>query len=315
MTDIHVQAMGAPTDMVRCPLMPNYGAPSIMFVRGRGTELWDRDGKRYLDFVGGLAVQALGHAHPEVTATIAEQAAKLVQVSNLCATEHAHHVAATLDRHLGGGGQVFFCNSGAEANEFAFKLARKWAGHGRHGVITTCGSFHGRTLAALAASGQPKKHEPFEPMPEGFRHVARDDVDALEGAIDPSVAAIQLEPVQGEGGVWPNSPEYLHAARRLSDERGLLLMLDEVQSGLCRTGRVVRGPALRGPPRRRVHGQGARQRVAHRGGVGPRRGGVLPGRRRSRHHLRRPSARYRRGPHGPRDHGTRRSRSRGSLAR
>lgn len=237
MTTTHAQHMGADADLARCPLMPNYGAPQIMFVRGRGTELWDRDGKRYLDFVGGLAVQALGHAHPEVAATIAEQAGKLVQVSNLWATEHAHHVAGTLDRHLGGGGQVFFCNSGAEANEFAFKLARKWAGHGRYGVITTYGSFHGRTLAALAACGQPNKHEPFAPMPEGFRHVARDDVDALEGAIDPSVAAIHLEPVQGEGGVWPNSPEFMDAARRLADERGLLLMLDEVQSGLCRTGK------------------------------------------------------------------------------
>jgi acetylornithine/N-succinyldiaminopimelate aminotransferase len=237
MTTTHAQQMGADADLAKCPLMPNYGAPSIMFVRGSGTELWDRDGKRYLDFVGGLAVQALGHAHPEVAATIAEQAGKLVQVSNLWATEHAHHVAATLDRHLGGGGQVFFCNSGAEANEFAFKLARKWAGHGRYGVITTFGSFHGRTLAALAACGQPNKHEPFAPMPEGFRHVARDDVDALEAAIDPSVAAIHLEPVQGEGGVWPNSGEFMDAARRLADERGLLLMLDEVQSGLCRTGK------------------------------------------------------------------------------
>ncbi|MEM7288260.1 MAG: acetylornithine/succinylornithine family transaminase [Actinomycetota bacterium] len=218
-------------------LMPNYGPPSIMFVRGQGTELWDRDGKRYLDFVGGLAVQALGHAHPEVAEAIAEQAAKLVQVSNLWATEHAHEVAQTLDRLLGGGGQVFFCNSGAEANEFAFKLARKWAGHGRHGVVTTFGSFHGRTLAALAACGQPNKHEPFAPMPEGFKHVARDDVAALENALDPSTAAIHLEPVQGEGGVWPNSQEFMDAARRLADERNLLFSLDEVQSGLCRTGK------------------------------------------------------------------------------
>ena len=176
----HTQTMGAPADLDVCPLMPNYGPPSIMFVHGQGTELWDRDGKRYLDFVGGLAVQALGHAHPEVAEAIAEQAGKLVQVSNLWATEHAHEVAITLDRLLGGGGQVFFCNSGAEANEFAFKLARKWAGHGRHGVVTTFGSFHGRTLAALAACGQPNKHEPFAPMPEGFKHVACDDVDALE---------------------------------------------------------------------------------------------------------------------------------------
>lgn len=236
MTD-HTTAMGADEGLAACPLMPNYGPPSIMFERGRGTELWDTSGKRYLDFVGGLAVQALGHAHPEVADAIAVQAGKLVQVSNLWGTEHAHHVAQTLDRHLGGGGQVFFCNSGAEANEFAFKLARKWAGHGRYGVITTFGSFHGRTLAALAACGQPNKHEPFAPMPEGFRHVARDDVAALESAIDPTVAAIHLEPVQGEGGVWPNSPEFMEAARRLADERQLLFMLDEVQSGLCRTGK------------------------------------------------------------------------------
>jgi len=233
----HRSQMGAGDALEHCPLMPNYGAPSIMFVRGRGTELWDRDGKRYLDFVGGLAVQALGHAHPEVAEVLATQASRLVQVSNLWATEHAHEVATTLDRLLGGGGQVFFCNSGAEANEFAFKLARKWAGYGRYGVVTTFGSFHGRTLAALAACGQPNKHEPFAPMPEGFRHVARDDVAALEAALDPSVAAIHLEPVQGEGGVWPNSQEFMDAARQLADERGLLLMLDEVQSGLCRTGR------------------------------------------------------------------------------
>jgi acetylornithine/N-succinyldiaminopimelate aminotransferase len=237
MTTTHREAMGAPADLTRCPYTPNYAAPKVMFVRGQGTELWDRNGTRYLDFVGGLAVQALGHAHPEVADAIADQARTLVQVANYYATEHGHHVAATIDRLLGGGGQVFFCNSGAEANEFAFKLARKWAGYGRYGVITTYGSFHGRTLAALAACGQPNKHEPFAPMPDGFRHVARDDVDALADAIDPSVAAIHLEPVQGEGGVWPNSPEFMAAARRLADERGLLFMLDEVQSGLCRTGR------------------------------------------------------------------------------
>lgn len=233
----HTDTMGAPADMADCPLMPNYGPPSIMFVKGQGTELWDRDGKRYLDFVGGLAVQALGHAHPEVAEAIAEQAAKLVQVSNLWATEHAHEVAQTLDRLLGGGGQVFFCNSGAEANEFAFKLARKWAGHGRYGVVTTFGSFHGRTLAALAACGQPNKHEPFAPMPEGFKHVARDDIEALENALDPTSAAIHLEPVQGEGGVWPADQAFMDAARRLADERNVLFSLDEVQSGLCRTGK------------------------------------------------------------------------------
>ncbi len=232
----HTEAMASPAGLDYCPLMPNYGAPSIMLVEGKGTEVWDNAGKRYLDFVGGLAVQSLGHANPEVADAIAAQANKLVQVSNLWATEHAAPVAMALDRHLGGGGQVFFCNSGAEANEFAFKLARKYAGFGRYGVITTYGSFHGRTLAALAACGQPNKHEPFAPMPEGFNHVPRDNVDDLERAITASTAAIHLEPIQGEGGVWPNTQEYMDAARRLADERDLLFMVDEVQTGLCRTG-------------------------------------------------------------------------------
>lgn len=218
-------------------IMPTYGKPQILLAQGRGTEVWDDQGKRYLDFVGGLAVQSLGHAHPEVADAIVAQAHKLMQVSNLWANEHTAPVATTLDRLLGGGGQVFFCNSGAEANEFAFKLARKWAGHNRYGVVTTFGSFHGRTLAALAACGQPNKHEPFAPMPEGFRHVARDDVAALEGAVGETTAAIHLEPVQGEGGVWPASQEFIDAARRICDERNLLFMVDEVQSGLGRTGR------------------------------------------------------------------------------
>ena len=237
----HATAMGAPPDLERCPIMSNFAAPSVMFVRGQGTELWDNHGKRYLDFLGGLAVVALGHANPEVADAIAAQANTLLHVSSIFATEHAWHVARTIDRLIGdgspAGGQVFFCNSGAEANEAAIKLARKWAGHGRFGVITTYGSFHGRTLATLAATGQPTKHEPFAPMPEGFRHVALGDIDALEAAIDPTVAAILLEPIQGEGGVNPASTEFLQAARRLCDERGMLLMLDEVQTGFARTGR------------------------------------------------------------------------------
>jgi len=221
--------------------MSNFAAPSVMFVRGEGSRLWDNHGKEYLDFLCGLAVTSLGHAHPEVADAIAEQARTLLHVSSIFATEHAWQVARTIDRLIGdgspAGGQVFFCNSGAEANEAAIKLARKWAGHGRYGVITTYGSFHGRTLATLAATGQPAKHEPFAPMPEGFRHVALGDIDALEAAIDPTVAAILLEPIQGEGGVHPASTEYLQAARRLCDERGLLLMMDEVQTGFARTGR------------------------------------------------------------------------------
>ncbi|MFN0029274.1 MAG: aspartate aminotransferase family protein [Acidimicrobiales bacterium] len=237
----HSVLMAAPDELARCPIMPNFGAPSVLFVRGEGSRLWDHNGKQYLDFLCGLAVTSLGHANPEVADTIAEQARTLLHVSSIFATEHAWQASMVIDRLIGdgspAGGQVFFCNSGAEANEAAIKLARKWAGHGKFGVISTYGSFHGRTLATLAATGQPTKHEPFAPMPEGFRHVALNDIDALEAAIDPTVAAILLEPIQGEGGVNPATTEYLQAARRLCDERGLLLIMDEVQTGFARTGR------------------------------------------------------------------------------
>jgi len=223
-----------------CPFMPVFGAPQVMFVRGSGTELWDSNGKRYLDFLGGLAVIALGHSNPRITEVISEQAATLMHVSNLFATdkvaEAAIKINALLAEATGATGQVFFCNSGAEANETALKLARKFGGRGRHGVVSAFGSFHGRTLAALAATGQPAKHEPFFPMPDGFRHVAYNDIGALEAAIDPTVAAVLLEPVQGEGGVVPADDQYLRDVRALCDERGLLMMLDEIQTGFGRTG-------------------------------------------------------------------------------
>jgi acetylornithine/N-succinyldiaminopimelate aminotransferase len=232
----HAAAMGAPAGLDACPLMPTYPMPTVQFVRGSGTELWDREGRRYLDFLAGLAVVSLGHSNPEVAEAIAEQARTLVHVSNLYGTEPGAAVAQTLDRLLGGGGQVFFCNSGAEANEAALKLARKWGGRGKYQVISAYGSFHGRTLATLHATGQPQKHEAFQPLPEGFRHVAWNDLGALEHAIDPSVAAVLLEPVQGEGGVNPATTEYFAGVRKLCDERGLLFMVDEVQTGLGRTG-------------------------------------------------------------------------------
>jgi predicted acetylornithine/succinylornithine family transaminase len=241
----HSTAMGAPP-LDHCPLMPTYGPPSIQLVRGEGTWVWDRDGKRYLDLLAGIAVTGLGHSHPAVADAVAEQARTLVHVSNLFGTEPGWHVAQTLDRLLGTGqpgwpadgtrGQVFFANSGAEANECALKLARRFGGRGRHVVVSAFGSFHGRTLATLHATGQPAKHEVFQPLPEGFRHVAWDDLEALEAALDPSVAAILLEPVQGEGGVNPARAEYLQGVRRLCDERGILLILDEVQTGLGRCG-------------------------------------------------------------------------------
>jgi predicted acetylornithine/succinylornithine family transaminase len=199
--------------------------------------LWDRDGQRYLDLLSGLAVTSLGHAHPAVAEALAEQAQTLLHVSNLFGTEHNGPLATTLDRLLGGGGQVFFCNSGAEANEAAIKLARKFGGRGRHVVVSAFGSFHGRTLATLHATGQPAKHEAFQPLPEGFRHVSWADVDELEAALDDTVAAVLLEAVQGEGGVNPASAEYFTAVRRLCDERGVLFMVDEVQTGLGRCGR------------------------------------------------------------------------------
>lgn len=218
-------------------LMTTYPPQSVTFVRGEGSYLHDVDGTRYLDFLSGLAVTGLGHAHPAVAEALAEQARTLLHVSNLYGTTVGPEVAGTIDRLHGGGGRVFFCNSGAEANECALKLARKWAGHGRYVVVSAYGSFHGRTLATLHATGQPQKHEAFQPLPEGFRHVAWDDLAALEAAIDPSVAAVLLEPVQGEGGVNPATPEYLQGVRRICDERGMLLMLDEVQTGFGRTGR------------------------------------------------------------------------------
>lgn len=238
----HAAAVNAPPGLERCPLMPTYGAPTTMFVRGAGTELWDAGGVRHLDFLSGLAVTSLGHAHPVVTEALTRQAATLVHTSNLFATEHAAPLATALDRLIGdgepAGGQVFFANSGAEANECAIKLARRFGGRNKYTVVSALGSFHGRTLATLHATGQPAKHEAFQPLPEGFRHVAWMDLDALAAACDPTtVAAVLLEAVQGEGGVNPATPGYFAAVRRLCDERGILFMVDEVQTGLARTGR------------------------------------------------------------------------------
>ena len=222
--------------------MGNYGIPPLTFVRGSGTELFDDAGHRYLDFLCGLAVTGLGHAHPRVAAAVAEQASTLIHVSNLFVTEPQLEVAERLDRLVRSGtdqdqpGRVLFQNSGAEANEAALKLVRKFHGRGRHSVLSAFRSFHGRTLATLAATGQPEKHEPFQPLPEGFRHAAWNDVAAFEAALDPSVGAILLEPLQGEGGINPAEEGFLRDIRRLCDERGLLLVMDEVQTGLGRTG-------------------------------------------------------------------------------
>ncbi len=217
--------------------MPTYSPAPVTFVRGEGSYLWDSEGRRYLDFLCGLGVTSLGHAHPDVADALCRAGRTLLHTSNLFRTEPNEQVAATLDRLVGGGGKVFFANSGAEANECAFKLARKWAGFGRFVVLSAYGSFHGRTLATLHATGQPDKHEAFQPLPEGFRHVAWRDIAALERALSADVAAVILEPVQGEGGVWPAGEDYFRAVRSLCDERGALFIVDEVQTGLGRTGR------------------------------------------------------------------------------
>lgn len=224
------------------PLMPTYPDPAVVFVRGDGTRLWDVDGKEYLDFLAGLAVVSLGHANAAVAAAVTEAAQTLLHVSNLYGTVPGPEVAATLDsliRHGNGTAeryQTFFTNSGAEANEAAIKLARKFGGHGRHTVVSAYASFHGRTLATLHATGQPAKWEAFQPLPDGFRHVPYDDIDALDAAVDGTVAAVLLEPVQGEGGVNPARGDYLRAVEALCAERGALFMVDEVQTGLARTG-------------------------------------------------------------------------------
>lgn len=227
--------------MEHCPFIPVFGPPAIMFDRGSGTELWDSNGKRYLDFLAGIAVVSLGHANDTVAEAIGDQAETLLHVSNFfanpVATEAAVKINGLLKDATGHAGQVFFTNSGAESNECAIKLARKHGGRGRHTVVSALGSFHGRTLATLAATGQPAKHEPFQPMPEGFRHVAWGDVDAMRAAVDGSVAAVLIEAIQGEGGVNPAEVEYLQAIRELCDEVGALMIVDEIQAGFCRTGR------------------------------------------------------------------------------
>jgi predicted acetylornithine/succinylornithine family transaminase len=223
--------------------MHNYAEPPVTFVRGEGSRLYDTEGREYLDFLSGLAVTSLGHAHPVVADAVAEQARTLSHVSNLFGNTVGPDVAVTLDRLIGGGvdragGQVFFGNSGAEANECALKLARRWAGPDRYGVVSTWDAFHGRTLATLTATGQPEKQLPFLPLPEGFAHVPYDDLEAMEAACDPAhVAAVLVEPIMGEAGVVVPSSDYLVGLRQLCTDRHILLMVDEVQTGLGRTGR------------------------------------------------------------------------------
>ena len=218
-------------------VVPSYGRFDLAFSRGAGSYLWDVSGKRYLDVGGGIAVCSLGHAHAEITEALVEQSRKLVHVSNLYYQEPQGRLAQALV-NLIGPGKCFFCNSGAEANEGLFKLARKF-GHdeGRFEILTATHSFHGRTLAGIAATGQEKVKKGFEPMVSGFRHVPFNDLAALREAISPATAAILIEGIQGEGGLTLAAPEYLLGLRELCDARKLLLLMDEVQCGHFRTGR------------------------------------------------------------------------------
>jgi predicted acetylornithine/succinylornithine family transaminase len=223
-------------------LMPTYNRFPIALVKGKGVKVWDANGKEYLDFTAGLAVCSLGHCHPVVVEAICRQAKELIHVSNLYYIQPQAKLAALIAQNFKGA-RVFFCNSGAEANEAALKLARKYAKVNgqpeRYEVITALQSFHGRTLATLAATGQSKHQQGFEPLPSGFCHVPFNDLKALEKAINDKTGAVMLEPVQGEGGVNPATKDYLVGVRELCHRHKLTLIFDEVQCGLGRTGKFL----------------------------------------------------------------------------
>ena len=222
-------------------LMDTYARYPLALARGQGAKVYDVEGREYLDFLAGVAVNVLGHCHPKVTLALQQQAQHLIHTSNLFYTEPQVKLAQVLVDHSFAD-KVFFCNSGAEANEAAIKLARRWAhakdGAGRYEIVSMLNSFHGRTLATLTATGQDKVQKGFEPLPEGFRYVPFNDVEALSKAVTARTAGILVEVVQGEGGVRVATPAFLKACRDISRERGVLLMLDEVQTGIGRTGRL-----------------------------------------------------------------------------
>jgi len=218
-----------------------YARYSLLLVRGKGCRVWDLEGEEYLDFVSGLGVCSLGHCHPKVIRAIQDQAERLIHVSNLYYIEPQIQLASLLCKHSFAD-KVFFCNSGAEANEGAFKLARKYAKekmeNDRYEIITMERSFHGRTLATLTATGQEKFHKGYEPLMPGFKYIPFNDIRAVKNSIDSKTCAVMLEPIQGEGGVNCPSEGYLKALREICDEKGLLLIFDEVQVGMGRTGKL-----------------------------------------------------------------------------
>lgn len=216
-------------------VIPNYTRAPIVIVRGEGSHLWDADGRQYLDLFPGWGVSILGHCHPAVVEAIRRQAGELLHVPNTFYTEPQGVLAQLLSEHSFNG-QCFFCNSGAEAVEGAIKLARAATPEGRYKIVSLLDSFHGRTLAAMTATGQPKYHKGFEPLPAGFSYIPINDVAALEHSVDDETAAVLLEPIQGEGGVNIGSQEFLEASRSVTQERGALLIVDEVTTGMGRTG-------------------------------------------------------------------------------
>jgi len=223
-------------------IMKTYGRYPLVPVRGEGCVLWDADGKRYLDFLAGVAVNNLGHCHPKVVAALQKQAAEMIHCSNYYHIPNQIELAELLCAHSFAD-KAFFCNSGAEANEAAIKLARKYAREKsgdaeRYGIITAIASFHGRTMATISATGQEKVQKFFDPLLHGFTYVPFNDADALEAAVTPQTCAVMLEPIQGEGGVVVPSADYFRKVRDICDRHGLLLIFDEVQVGIGRTGRL-----------------------------------------------------------------------------
>ena len=268
----------------------------VTLVRGEGTRVWDADGKEYLDFVAGISTCTFGHADPGLVAAISEQAGKLIHVSNIFYTEPQIELAQLLIDHSPLD-RVFFANSGAEANEGALKLARKWGRTRRDGayeIIVTQNGFHGRTMGAVAATGTAAYRESFEPLVPGFVHVDFDDVEAIQAATSAQTAAVMLEPIQAEGGINVPGDGYLRAVREWCDDQNLLLILDEVQVGMGRTGTLWAHEQAGIAPDIMTSAEGARRRRAGLGGAGQ---GARRGlrARRPRHHLRRAAAGHRRG--------------------
>ncbi|HMS24933.1 MAG TPA: acetylornithine/succinylornithine family transaminase [Acidimicrobiia bacterium] len=222
-------------------LLNTYPPSKATFVRGKGAFLFDDAGKEYLDFLGGIATVSLGHANDEITQAASQQLATLTHVSNFFQNEYTQKVARTIDEKISEGtgephGRVFFSNSGAEANECAIKIAKRYGGGKKHKILTAFGSFHGRTLATLAATGQVEKHKNFEPLPPFFKHFEYNNIDSLVSQIDDECIAVMIEVIQGENGVRVGSEEFLNSLNSVCTEHGLLLIIDEVQTGMCRTG-------------------------------------------------------------------------------